>query len=75
MPDGSAQLGRILIAIGVVLVILGALFLLGKPLRIGSLPGDITLSGRTWQASILIGTSLVLSIVLTIVLNLLFRRR
>lgn len=75
MQDSSAILGRILIATGVVLVIAGVLLIFGKPLRLGALPGDIILSGRGWQASILIGTSLLLSIILTIALSLLFRRR
>ena len=75
MPDASTQLGRILVAIGVVLVIVGALLVFGKPLRLGHLPGDITLAGRTWQLSILIGTSLLLSVALTLALNLFLRRR
>ena len=73
--NSSAMLGRVLIAIGIVLVIAGALLIFGKPLRLGALPGDITLSGRNWQVSLLIGTSLLLSIILTIALNLIFRRR
>jgi len=71
----APQVGRLLIAAGVVLVAAGLLFLYAKPFRLGSLPGDITLSGRTWQVSILLGTSLLLSLVLTIVLNLVLRRR
>lgn len=75
MPESSAIMGRVLIAVGVVLVIAGAFLVFGKPLRLGSLPGDITISGRQWQATILLGTSLLLSIILTIALNLFLRRR
>jgi len=75
MPDSSALLGRILIAVGVVLVIAGAFLVFGKPLRLGSLPGDITISGRQWQAKILLGTSILLSAILTIALSLFLRRR
>ena len=64
-----------LIVAGVVLVIAGLFVIYAKQLRIGSLPGDITLAGRGWQISILLGTSLLLSLVLTIVLNLFLRRR
>ncbi|HEY6358469.1 MAG TPA: DUF2905 family protein [Vicinamibacterales bacterium] len=71
----TPQVGRLLIAAGIVLVVAGILFLYAKPLRLGALPGDITVAGRTWQVSILLGTSLLLSLVLTLVLNLLLRRR
>jgi hypothetical protein len=71
----APQIGRLLIAAGIVLVAAGILFIYAKPLRLGSLPGDIMLGGRTWQVSILLGTSLLLSLVFTIAMNLLLRRR
>lgn len=71
----TVQVGRFLIAAGVALLVAGLLFLYAKPLRLGSLPGDIVISGRNWHVGIWLGTSLVLSILLTIALNLLFRRR
>jgi hypothetical protein len=71
----APQVGRLLIVAGAVLVIAGLLFLYAKPLRLGELPGDITIAGRTWQISILLGTSLLLSLILTIALNLFLRRR
>ncbi len=75
VPDATGQLGRALIAIGVVLVIAGLIFVYAKQLRFGSLPGDITLAGRNWHVGIWIGTSLVLSLILTVALNLFLRRR
>jgi hypothetical protein len=75
MQTLAPQVGRLLIGAGIVLLVAGGLLLYAKPLRLGSLPGDITLAGRNWQVGIWLGTSLVLSIVLTIVLNLLMRRR
>jgi hypothetical protein len=74
MPDATAQIGRLLIGAGIILVVAGVLFILARPLHLGALPGDITVSGRGWQATLLIGTSLVLSVILTLVLNLLLRR-
>ena len=58
------------------LVILGLTLLLGLawPLvgRVfGRLPGDIHLGGEGWSLHILLGTSIVLSIILTVVVNLL----
>lgn len=75
MQDVTPQVGRLLIGAGIVLVGAGVIFLFARPLHLGSLPGDITFSGKGWQATFLIGTSLVLSIVLTLVLNLFLRRR
>ncbi len=75
MTNFGPQLGRLLIAVGVVLVIAGLVFVFGRPLRLGSLPGDLSFSGRNWQIAIPLGTSLLLSVVLTIVLNLFLRRR
>jgi hypothetical protein len=75
MQDASGQLGRALIGIGSALIVAGVLFIYAKQLRLGSLPGDITLSGRSWQVSLWLGTSLLLSIVFTLALNLLLRRR
>lgn len=71
-PD---NMGRLLIVAGVVLVVIGLLLSFARALRLGSLPGDIHLSGRGWQIWLPFGTSIVLSLLLTLVLNLLFRRR
>lgn len=75
MQSLAPQIGRLLIGAGILLVIAGLFFLYAKPLRLGQLPGDVTLGDRTWQVTILLGTSLLLSLVFTIVLNLLLRRR
>jgi hypothetical protein len=74
MPDATTQIGRLLIGAGIVLVVAGVLFIAARPLHLGTLPGDITVSGRGWQVTVLIGTSLVLSVILTLVLNALLRR-
>ena len=71
-PD---NLGRFLVVVGVVLVVVGLLLSYARTLRLGSLTGDIHLAGRGWQLWLPLGTSIVLSLLLTLVLNLLFRRR
>jgi hypothetical protein len=75
VSDVGSNLGRVLIAAGVVLVAVGVLFLIAKPLRLGALPGDFTISGRGWRIAIPLATSLLLSAVLTIIVNLVARRR
>lgn len=67
-------IGRILAGMGILLLFLGGLlFLLGR-LGLPSLPGDISFSRGNLRVFIPLGTSLLLSIVITIVLNLLLRR-
>jgi low affinity Fe/Cu permease len=73
--QGPETLSRLLIAAGVVFILAGVLFSFARYLRLGSLPGDIHLSGRGWQVWIPLGTSILLSLVLTLILNLFFRRR
>ena len=71
------DLGRLLIGLGVVLVIAGGLLLLlgrtGLPL--GRLPGDISYRGRSVSVYIPLGTSILLSVVLSLVFYLLSRFR
>ncbi len=71
------DLGRTLVTLGILLVIVGALVLLlgrqGVPL--GRLPGDIAYRGRTFSFFAPLGTSLLLSVVLSLVLYLLSRFR
>ena len=71
------DLGRLLIGVGLVLVIAGGLLLLlgrtGFPL--GRLPGDISYRGRNVSVYFPLGTSILLSIVLSLVFYLLSRFR
>ena len=73
--DVTPQIGRLLIGAGLALIAVGALVLYARQLHLGSLPGDVTVGGKGWQVTLLLGTSLLLSIVFTIMLNLLLRRR
>ena len=66
-------LGKILMASGGVLLLLGLLLTLGARLGLGSLPGDIAVRRGNTSFFFPIVTCIVLSIVLTVVLNLLLR--
>lgn len=70
----SPELGRIVLIIGIVLVVVGGLALLGIRLPFGRLPGDIAIEGEHGGIYIPIATMIILSIVLTILANLFFRR-
>jgi len=75
MQSYSETFGRTLIVLGIVIVVLGLLLTFARSLRFGSLPGDFTWSGRGWQVWFPLGSSLLLSVILTLVLNLVLRRR
>jgi hypothetical protein len=65
------DLGRLLFLFGVLLAIAGiAIVLLGKIPGIGHLPGDIAIQGNGFSCFFPIATSIVLSIVLTILVQL-----
>ncbi|MEK6712505.1 MAG: DUF2905 domain-containing protein [Nitrospinota bacterium] len=67
--------GRMLILFGVLLVVLGLVLTLAPRVPfLGNLPGDLHLKGKNWSFHFPIVTSIVVSVALTILLNLFFRR-
>ena len=67
-------MGKLLVALGVIVVVIGAILLLvGKGIG-PRLPGDLSFGRGNTRVFIPLGTSLVLSVILTLVLNLFFRR-
>jgi hypothetical protein len=66
-----AQLGRVLVLVGGVILVFGVLLVLGDRVPfIGRLPGDITIRGDGWTLYAPLATSIVLSVLLTAVLSL-----
>lgn len=70
----SPEIGRIILVVGIVLVVIGGLAVLGVRLPFGRLPGDIAIEGERGAIYIPIASMIVLSIILTILANLFFRR-
>lgn len=68
------ELAKTLIRIGIIITLCGVVLLVARKLGLGTLPGNITFRRGNFQFSFPIVTSLVLSIVLTILFNLFFRR-
>ena len=65
------EIGKWLILLGVLLVAVGAvIFLLGKVPWIGRLPGDIVIQNENFSCFFPLATSILLSIVLTILVQL-----
>ena len=71
---GLEGIGKFLIGGAVVLLVLGVLFLLLGRLEIDRLPGDLVFRRGNATVYIPIGLMILLSVVGTIVLNLVFRR-
>lgn len=69
-----SDLGRILVAIGVVILITGLILILWPRLPLlGRLPGDLSFHRNGLQVFIPIGTSIALSIILTLIINVIIR--
>lgn len=62
------EIGKLLLVFGGVLVLIGALLMLGPrlPLRLGRLPGDVVWQGRHTTFYFPIVTSVLLSVVLSL---------
>jgi hypothetical protein len=67
-------IGKLLIGGAVVLLVLGAIFLLLSRFGLDRLPGDLVFRRGNFTVYAPIGLMIVVSVVLTILLNLFFRR-
>jgi hypothetical protein len=73
--DGVDGIGRLLIIGGVLLAIIGVVLVVAPSIPfLGRLPGDIHIEGDNVRVFIPLGTMLVVSIILTILLNVIARR-
>jgi hypothetical protein len=77
MPGGLAALGKLLLFAAAILAIVGALLIAAEKLpglRIGRLPGDIAIERDRFKLYLPLGTSIAVSVVLTLLFWLLGRR-
>ena len=73
MP-GLEDLGRMLLIMGGIIVLLGLLFMLGGKIPfLGKLPGDIHIRRENFSCSFPLATSLLVSLVLTLLINVVLR--
>ena len=70
----TPEFGRILLIVGVLLVVVGGLAVLGVKLPFGHLPGDIAIEGERGGIYVPIVTMIIVSVVLTVLVNLFIRR-
>jgi hypothetical protein len=75
MSPLAMPLGKTLVIVGLSLAALGALLWLGERVGLGRLPGDLSFQAKNFSFHFPIATSLLLSLVLTVLLNVVFRQR
>jgi hypothetical protein len=73
MVDLSNHLGKWMIFSGLWLLVLGLIFLLGPKLRLGHLPGDIYIKKGNFTFFAPIGTCLLISLIISLILTLVFK--
>lgn len=68
--------GRMLISIGIIMIIAGVVYILVSKagISLGRLPGDINIRRGNFSFHFPIVTSIIVSIILTVLLNLFFRK-
>ena len=68
------ETGRFLVIAGTVVIVIGVVFLMSDKLPIGRLPGDLKFGGERFRVYIPIATCVLLSIVITLIVNLFSRK-
>jgi Protein of unknown function (DUF2905) len=72
--NGSSDLGRFIALAGAVLLVIGgAIWLAGKAPWLGNLPGDIRIQRENVSCFFPLATMILVSVVLTIVVNIVLR--
>ncbi len=73
--NSLADLGKIILILGLFMVVTGGiLMLVGKIPGLGRLPGDIFMQRGNFTFYFPVVTMIIVSVVLTLLLNLIFRR-
>ena len=67
-------MAKLFIILGILLVIVGILMMFKIPIPLGKLPGDISFKGKNFQFYFPIATSIIVSIILTLLLNFFSKR-
>lgn len=66
--ENPGGIGKALIIIGGVILLIGIIILVaGKIPFIGKLPGDFSWKGKNWSVYFPLGTSILISIILTLI--------
>ncbi|MCX5699647.1 MAG: DUF2905 domain-containing protein [Candidatus Omnitrophica bacterium] len=70
------SIGKILVFLGIFMILFGLFFMLaGKIPHLGKLPGDIAIHTKRFHFYFPLATSLIISPLLTIIINVVFRHK
>lgn len=77
MPESMSELGKAILGIGLFLVVVGVFLLLADRigLPIGRLPGDLAYRGKGFAVFFPLGTSVLISVVLSAIFYLVSQHR
>ena len=67
------QIGKLLIFVGISVVVVGVIMLFLGRTSLGRLPGDVTISTDNFTCFIPIASMILISLLLTIILNIVLR--
>ena len=67
------DIGKLLLVAGLALAVIGAVFVVGSRFGLGHMPGDISVSRGNFSFFFPVVTCIVVSIVLTLVINVILR--
>jgi len=68
MDFGPQQLGKWLLLAGIIIAVLGALIMVSGRIGLFKLPGDFVFGSKNWRFYLPIGSCILISIILTIIL-------
>jgi protein-S-isoprenylcysteine O-methyltransferase Ste14 len=68
-----SDIGKLLVITGVVIAVVGGVLLIGSRFGLGQLPGDISVNQGNFTFVFPVVACILLSVVLTLVLNIIFR--
>jgi hypothetical protein len=69
-----AELGKLLLVVGGMVILVGALLMFAGRLHLGHLPGDIVIHGKRSMFYFPLGTCIVLSIAISLIMWLFSRK-
>ncbi len=68
-------IGKMLLGLGAMVVLVGGVLLVLAKAGVSSMPGDMSFGKGNWRVYFPLGTSLLISVILTIVLTVISRSR
>lgn len=69
------SVGKVLVGLAILIAIVGGVFFLLGRAGVGRLPGDMSFGRGNWRVFFPLGSSILISVILSLLLTLFFRSR